>query len=104
MSTSASCLCRWPTFLALLLTLAGSANAQTALPPAQLWQIAREVPGADPRWQRIEADRTAVRVWRGGREIAVQRLMVLAAGRRVRDGSERSRGTSLSRCRRDVDT
>ena len=88
MSTSASCLCRWPTFLALVFTLAGSsADAQqTALPPAQLWQIAREVPGADPRWQRIDADRTAVRVWRGGREIAAQRLMVLLPGDELETG------------------
>jgi hypothetical protein len=86
MSTSASCLCRWPTFLALVFTLAGSANAQTALPPAQLWQIAREVPGADPRWQRIDADRTAVRVWRGGREIVAQRLMTLLPGDELETG------------------
>jgi len=78
---------RWLVFVTLVLALAGSASArQSALPPVQLWQIAREVPGADPRWQRVDANRPGVRVWRGGREIAVQRLMVLQPGDEIETG------------------
>ena len=67
--------------------MAGSASAQqSALPPVQLWQIAREVPGADPRWQRVDDDRPGVRVWRGGREIAVRRLMTLQPGDEIETG------------------
>ena len=73
--------CRWLVFVTLVLALAASASArQSALPAVQLWQIAREVPGADPRWQRIDAGRPGVRVWRGGREIAARRLMLLQPG------------------------
>ena len=78
---------RWLVFVTLVLALTGSASArQSALPPIQLWQIAREVPGADPRWQRVDADRPGVRVWRGGREIAVRRLMALQPGDEIETG------------------
>lgn len=78
---------RWLVFVTLVVALTGSACArQSALPPVQLWQIAREVPGADPRWQRVDADRPGVRVWRGGREIAVRRLMVLQPGDEIETG------------------
>ena len=78
---------RWLVFVTLVVALTGSASArQSALPPVQLWQIAREVPGADPRWQRVDADRPGVRVWRGGREIAVRRLMVLQPGDEIETG------------------
>ena len=60
---------------------------EAVLPPVQLWQIAREVPGADPRWQRADAATAGVRVWRGGREIAVQRLMELLPGDEVETGA-----------------
>jgi len=74
-------------FITLMLALAGSASARQSVPPlVQLWQIAREVPGADPRWQRVDGDRPGVRVWRGGREIAVQRLMVLNPGDEIETG------------------
>ncbi len=78
---------RWLVFVTLVLALTGSASArQSALPPVQLWQIAREVPGADPRWQRVDADTAGVRVWRGGREIAVRRLMALQPGDEIETG------------------
>ena len=50
--------------------------------PIQLWQIAREVPNASPRWQRAAPDTNVVRVWRDGSEIGVAALMRLSAGRR----------------------
>ena len=78
---------RWLVFVTLVLALTGSATArQSALPLVQLWQIAHEVPGADPRWQRVDADKPGVRVWRGGREIAVRRLMVLQPGDEIETG------------------
>ena len=68
-------------FATLVLALIGCASVREAvLPPVQLWQIAREVPGADPRWQRAEATRAGVRVWRGGSEIRAERLMTLLPG------------------------
>ena len=68
-------------FMTLVLALIGCASVREAvLPPVQLWQIAREVPGADPRWQRADAAKAGVRVWRGGSEIRVERLMTLLPG------------------------
>ena len=65
----------------VVLALIGCASVREAvLPPVQLWQIAREVPGADPRWQRAEATKAGVRVWRGGSEIRAERLMTLLPG------------------------
>lgn len=79
---------RWLAFMALVLALAGSASArQAVIPPVQLWQIARQVPGAEPRWQRVDADKAAVRAWRGGREIAVRRLMELLPGDEIETGA-----------------
>jgi hypothetical protein len=79
---------RWLALMTLVLTLGGCAPVREAvLPPAQLWQIAREVPGADSRWQRVDADKAGVRVWRGGREIAVQRLMTLLPGDELETGA-----------------
>ena len=73
--------------IVVMLALAGGAHGQQAVsPPVQLWQIAREVPGADPRWQRVEAEKAGVRVWRGGREIAVRRLMTLLPGDEIETG------------------
>ena len=57
------------------------------MPPVQLWQIAREVPGADPRWQRAEATKAGVRVWRGGSEIRAERLMTLLPGDEIETGA-----------------
>ena len=78
--------CRWLVFVTLVLALATSAGAQQSAPAVQLWQIAREVPGSDTRWQRVDADRPGVRVWRGGREIAVRRLMWLQPGDEIETG------------------
>jgi hypothetical protein len=79
---------RWPAFMMLVFALAGCATVPgTVTAPAQLWQIAREVPGADPRWQRVEADEAGVRVWRGGREIAVRRLMAMLPGDEMETGA-----------------
>ena len=78
--------CRWLVFVTLVLALAPSASAQQPAPAVQLWQIAREVPGADTRWERVDADRPGVRVWRGGREIAVRRLMLLQPGDEIETG------------------
>ena len=73
--------------MVVMLALACNATGQQAVaPPVQLWQIAREVPGADPRWQRVEAAKAGVRVWRGGREIAVRRLMELLPGDEIETG------------------
>ena len=73
--------------IVVMLAMTGSANGQQAVsPPVQLWQIAREVPGADPRWQRVEAEKAGVRVWRRGREIAVRRLMELLPGDEIEIG------------------
>ena len=80
-------LCCGLALIALALALMSSASVrQAVIPPVQLWQIAREVPGADPRWQRAEADKAGVRVWRGGREIAVRRLMELRPGDEIETG------------------
>ena len=79
---------RWLVLVPLLLALGSCAGVREAvLPPVQLWQIAREVPGADPRWQRADAATAGVRVWRGGREIAVQRLMELLPGDEIETGA-----------------
>ena len=79
---------RWLVLVPLLLALVGCAGVREGgLPPVQLWQIAREVPGADPRWQRADAATAGVRVWRGGREIAVQRLMELLPGDEIETGA-----------------
>ena len=79
---------RWLVLVPLLLALVGCAGVREAIyPPVQLWQIAREVPGADPRWQRADAATAGVRVWRGGREIAVQRLMELLPGDEIETGA-----------------
>ena len=79
---------RWLVLVPLLLALVNCAGVREAvLPPVQLWQIAREVPGADPRWQRADAATAGVRVWRGGREIAVQRLMELLPGDEIETGA-----------------
>jgi hypothetical protein len=59
----------------------------TATAPVQLLQIAREVPGAEPRWQRADADKAGVRVWRGGREIPVRRLMAMLPGDEMETGA-----------------
>ena len=80
--------CRWLVFVTLVLALAASANAQQPAPAVQLWQIAREVPGADPRWRRVDADRPGVRVWRGGREIVVRRLMLLQRGDEIETAND----------------
>lgn len=77
---------RWLVFVTLVIALGSASARQSALPSVQLWQIAREVPGAEPRWQRVDGDRPGVRVWRGGREIAVQRMMLLQPGDEVETG------------------
>ena len=78
---------RWMAMLASGLGLAVCAGVSGAESPrVQLWQIAREVPNADPRWQRADPDRSLVRVWRSGREIAVRRLMELMPGDEVETG------------------
>ncbi|MEP6609693.1 MAG: hypothetical protein ABJA83_13575 [Burkholderiaceae bacterium] len=74
----------WLALITLILALVGCAAVREAVfPPIQLWQIAREVPGADPRWQRSEV---GVRVWRAGREIAVHRSMELLPGDELETG------------------
>ena len=80
---------RWLAFMMLVLALAGCATVPEdgVTAPVQLWQIAREVPGADPRWQRVEADEAGVRVWRGGREIAVRRQMAMLPGDEIETGA-----------------
>lgn len=76
-------------WIALLsLVLIGCATArEAAAQTIQLWQIAREVPNADPRWRRADPDRSVVRVWRGGSEIGVERLMRLQPGDEVETGA-----------------
>jgi hypothetical protein len=65
--------------LALMLIGCATTVSDGKPAPPQLWQIAREVPGTDPRWQRVDAS-AGVRVWRGGREIAVRPRMDLLSG------------------------
>ncbi len=79
---------RWLVIMMLMLALAGCATERgTATAPVQLLHIAREVPGADPRWQSVEADEAGVRVWRGGREIAVRRRMAMLPGDEMETGA-----------------
>ena len=79
---------RYLAFVTLVLALIGCASVREAvLPPVQLWQIAHEVPGADPRWQRAEATKAGVRVWRGGSEIRAERLMTLLPGDEIETGA-----------------
>jgi len=74
--------------LLLSLVLLGCATVREATAqPIQLWQIAREVPNASPRWQRAAPDKTVVRVWRNGREIGVERQMGLQPGDEVETGA-----------------
>jgi hypothetical protein len=80
--------CRWLLFVTLVLALGTSASAQQSAAAVQLLQIAREVPGADPRWLRVDGDRPGVRVWRSGREIAVRRLMWLQPGDEIETGKD----------------
>lgn len=78
----------WIVMLVAGLVLVACAAVSGAVSPrVQLWQIAREVPNADPRWQRADPDRSVVRVWRSGREIAVRRLMELLPGDEVETGT-----------------
>ncbi len=64
-----------------------AASNREVVPPIQLWQIARQAPGGNRRWQRVDAVRGGVRVWRSGREIAVRRLMELLAGDEIETAS-----------------
>lgn len=65
----------------LMIPLVGYAAAnREVVPPVQLWQVARQAPGTNRRWQRVDAVRSGVRVWRSGREIAPRRLMELLPG------------------------
>jgi len=67
--------------------LAGCATPANA-PLARLSQVARELPGADPRWQQSDPDAAGVRVWRDGRLIRASRGMALQPGDEVETGPQ----------------
>lgn len=65
----------------LMISPVGYAAANRELvPPVQLWQVARQIPGTSQRWQRIDPVQSGVRLWRAGRELAARRLMELLPG------------------------
>ena len=55
-------------------------------PSVRLAQVAREVPGSEPRWQQMEPAEAGVRVWRAGKEIGARRGMALQPGDEVQTG------------------
>src|SRR5215203_1209251 len=81
------CLRRGILLLMPVMLLSYTAVHGAITPPVQLWQIARDVPNADPRWQQTEPDKALVRLWRGGQEIRVRRLMELLPGDELQTGA-----------------
>ena len=56
-------------------------------PTIRLDRVAREVPGADPRWQQAEPAEVGLRVWRDGQELRATRGMLLQRGDVVQTGA-----------------
>mgnify|MGYP001604393303 FL=1 len=56
------------------------------VPTLRLEKVAREVPGAEPRWQQADAQAAGVRVWRAEREIRAGVGMQLQPGDVVETG------------------
>ena len=57
-------------------------------PTIRLEQVARDVAGAEPRWQQAEPSEVGLRVWRDGQEIRAARGMRLQRGDVVQTGPQ----------------
>lgn len=78
---------RWVRGLALVITLVLPAcETGPREPTIRLAQVARDVAGAEVRWQQAEPAEVGLRVWRDGQELRATRGMLLQRGDVVQTG------------------
>ena len=84
MNSSARRWVHW--FVVALAGLVGACAVGPQVPTIRLEKVAREVPGAEPRWQQADPLALGVRVWRAEREIRAGVGMQLQPGDVVETG------------------
>jgi len=75
---------RW--LVAGIAAVLGACAVGPQVPTIRLERVAREVPGADPRWQQADPASAGVRVWREQRELRAVAGMELQPGDIVETG------------------